>query len=42
MKCENSAQALISKNIDIDGAYPLAQNHRTCPQWKTFRFCATL
>ena len=30
--------ALISKNLDIDGAYPLVQSNGTCPQWETFGF----
>jgi len=42
MKCEMGAQAFISKNIDIDSAYPLAQNHGTYPQWETFGFGTTL
>jgi len=42
IKCENGAQALISKNRDINFAYPLAQNHEACPQWETFGFGTTL
>jgi len=41
MKLQNGAQAVISKNIDIDGAYLLAQECGTYPQWETFGFGTT-